>query len=50
MSQDKEDIIEMLAAAADLIESLEGNEDALEKAIDKIEEAIELVQKYAIEE
>jgi ABC-type transporter Mla subunit MlaD len=46
---DKEEIVEMLATAADLVEGLDGNEDALTRAIDYIEKAIELVNKYATE-
>lgn len=47
---DKDEIIEMLATAADLVEGLDGNEDALTRAINHIEEAIELITKYAITE
>ena len=49
MNADKEAIVEMLATAADLIEALEGNEDAFTKAINHIEEAIDIVLKYAEE-
>lgn len=49
MNADKEAIVEMLATANDLIESLDGNEDALQKAIDRIEEAISIIEKYAVE-
>lgn len=45
-----ENIVEMLASAADLIEGLDGNEDALTKAINHIEQAIEIVNKYAVVE
>lgn len=50
MNADKEAILEMLATAADMIEGLDGNEDAFLKAVDHIEAAIELVTKYAVDE
>ena len=49
MNADKEAIVEMLSNAADLTESLEGNEDALEKAMEHIDQAIDLIVKYAVD-
>lgn len=46
---DKEEIVEMLATAADLVEGLDGNEDALTRAIEHIEAAIGIINKYATE-
>ena len=47
---DKQEAIDMLNNAVDLIQSLDGNEDALEKAMEHIDKAIDLVVKYAVEE
>ena len=49
MNADKEAIVEMLAAACDQVEGLDGNEDALQKAMNHIEEAIDIILKYAVE-
>lgn len=45
----KEEIVELLATAADLVEGLDGNEDALTQAINHIETAITIINKYATE-
>ncbi|MFM9150797.1 MAG: hypothetical protein ACKOPU_00750 [Candidatus Planktophila sp.] len=47
---EKQDVLNLLNNAADLLEGLEGNEDALEKAMTHIMSAINIIDKYAIEE
>ena len=47
---DKQDVLNMLNGALELIEGLDGNEDALEKAMGHIDQAIDLIVKYAVEE
>ena len=46
---DKQDVIDMLNGAMDLMEGLDGNEDALTKAMEHIDQAIDLIVKYAAE-
>lgn len=46
---EKQDVLDMLNNALDLIEGLEGNDDALEKAMTHISQAISIVEKYAVE-
>ena len=46
---DKQDVIDMLNSAMDLMEGLDGNEDALTKAMEHIDQAIDLIVKYAAE-
>ena len=46
---DKQDVIDMLNNAMDLMEGLDGNEDALTKAMEHIDQAIDLIVKYAAE-
>ena len=46
---DKQEVIDMLNSAMDLIEGLDGNEDALTKAMEHIDQAIDLIVKYAAE-
>jgi hypothetical protein len=45
----KEDLIEILERALELLEHLEGNNEALDKAYNMIVEASELIEKYAVE-
>jgi hypothetical protein len=45
----KEELIEMLERALELLEQLEGNAEALDKAYDMIVEASEVIEKYAVE-
>lgn len=46
----KQEIIEALANLNLDIEGLDGNEDALTKAMEHIDQAIDLLVKYAVEE
>ena len=46
---DKQEVIDMLNNAMDLMEGLDGNEDALTKAMEHIDQAIDLIVKYAAE-
>ena len=50
VDMDKQEAIDMLNNAVDLIQSLDGNEDALEKAMGHIDQAIDLIVKYAVVE
>ena len=45
----KEELIETLNRALELLEDLEGNAEALDKAYDMIVKASEIVEKYAVE-
>ena len=45
----KEELIEMLDRALELLEQLEGNAEALDGAYDKIVQASEIIEKYAVE-
>lgn len=47
---EKQDVLDLLNNAADLLEGLEGNEDALEKAMAHITAAMDLIVKYAVDE
>ncbi len=47
---EKQECLDMLNNAMDLIEGLDGNEDALTKAMDHIAAAISIIDKYAIDE
>ncbi len=47
---EKQEVLDMLNNAMDLIEGLEGNDDALTKAMDHIATAINIIDKYAIDE
>ena len=47
---EKQEVLDFLNNALDLIQSLDGNEDALEKAMEHIDQAIDLVVKYAVVE
>jgi len=46
---DKQEVIDMLNSVIDGIQGLYGNEDALEKAMTHIDQAIDLLQKYAVD-
>ena len=50
MNADKDAVTNMLEQILDLIEGLDGNEDALEKAMEHIVQARGLIQQYAIED
>ena len=45
----KEDLLAVLDEALDILDIIEGNEEALGRAWDLIEEAKVLIQKYAAE-
>ena len=47
---EKQEVLDMLKSAIDLIQELSGNEDALEKAMDHIDQAIDLIIKYGVDE
>jgi len=47
---EKQEVLDLLNNAADLMESLDGNDDALEKAMTHIMTAINIIDKYAIDE
>lgn len=47
---EKQEVLDFLNNAMDLIEGLDGNEDALQKAMDHIAAAINIIDKYAIDE
>ncbi len=47
---EKQECLDMLNNAMDLIEGLDGNEDALQKAMDHLAAAISIIDKYAIDE
>lgn len=45
----KEELIETLNRALELLEALEGNDEALSKAYDLIIKASDIIEKYAVE-
>lgn len=47
---EKHEVLDMLSNAIDLLQELNGNEDALETAMGHIDQAIDLIVKYAVEE
>ena len=47
---EKQEVLDMLNSAIDLVQELEGNEDALNKAMEHIDQAIDIIVKYAVTE
>ena len=46
---EKQEVLDVLNNAIDLLQNLEGNEDALNKAMNHIDQAIDIIVKYAAE-
>lgn len=45
----KDELIDLLGRALEMLEGLEGNEEALDKAYDMILQSTDIIEKYAVE-